>query len=115
MRKKEWRLDVGCKLPQVLIVPRRIHGAIDARFRTFAIPSNAESIAIGRFDAHTSMQTLIDQRVLGSVDSTLAATEKFRDSLTGRKRAVHLLPVLAREMSAFGVADLATPGSTAST
>lgn len=45
-------------------------------------------------------------RVLATGSSTLAATGKFRDSLSGRKRVVHLLPVLAAELEAFGVADL---------
>ena len=45
-------------------------------------------------------------RILATGSSTLAATRKFRDSLTGRKRVVHLLPVLARECSAFGVRDI---------
>lgn len=41
-------------------------------------------------------------RVLATGSSTLAATQKFRDSLTGRKRTVHLLPVLHFELEAFG-------------
>jgi predicted AAA+ superfamily ATPase len=41
-------------------------------------------------------------RILATGSSTLAATKKFRDSLTGRKRAVHLLPVLELEIEAFG-------------
>ncbi|MFO0827248.1 MAG: ATP-binding protein [Phycisphaerales bacterium] len=45
-------------------------------------------------------------RVVATGSSTLAATSKFRDSLTGRKRAVHLVPVLAAELSAFGVEDM---------
>lgn len=45
-------------------------------------------------------------RVLATGSSTLAATGKFRDSLSGRKRVVHLLPVLASELEAFGIADL---------
>ena len=45
-------------------------------------------------------------RVLATGSSTLAATQKFRDSLTGRKQTVHLQPVLMRELSAFGVRDL---------
>ena len=36
-------------------------------------------------------------RILATGPSTLAATGKFRDSLTGRKRAVHLCPVLWEE------------------
>lgn len=46
-------------------------------------------------------------RVLATGSSTLAATRKFRDSLTGRKDAVHLCPVLWEECAEpFGVGDL---------
>ncbi len=42
-------------------------------------------------------------RILATGSSTLAASKKFRDTLTGRKRQVHLLPVLMSELAAFGV------------
>ena len=45
-------------------------------------------------------------RIVATGSSTLAATQKFRDSLTGRKRTIHLLPVLESECAAFGVQDL---------
>ena len=45
-------------------------------------------------------------RVLATGSSTLAATRKFRDSLTGRKAVVHLCPVPWEECGAFGAADL---------
>ena len=46
-------------------------------------------------------------RVLATGSSTLAATRKFRDALTGRKEAVHLCPVLWEECAEpFGVGDL---------
>jgi predicted AAA+ superfamily ATPase len=45
-------------------------------------------------------------RILATGSSTLAATQKFRDSLTGRKRVVELVPVLHEELDAFGVKDL---------
>ena len=45
-------------------------------------------------------------RVLATGSSTLAATSKFRDSLTGRKAVVHLCPVPWEECEAFGAADL---------
>lgn len=41
-------------------------------------------------------------KILATGSSTLAATRKFRDSLTGRKRVVHLVPVLHEELPAFG-------------
>lgn len=40
-------------------------------------------------------------RILATGSSTLAASEKFRDTLTGRKRLVHLTPVLWGELPAF--------------
>jgi len=45
-------------------------------------------------------------KILATGSSTLAATQKFRDSLTGRKRVVALVPVLHEELAAFGVRDL---------
>lgn len=46
-------------------------------------------------------------RLLATGSSTLAATRKFRDSLTGRKRAVYLSPVLWSEcQDEFSLSDL---------
>lgn len=46
-------------------------------------------------------------KVLATGSSTLAATRKFPDSLTGRKQAIHLCPVLWEECAEpFGVPDL---------
>jgi predicted AAA+ superfamily ATPase len=42
-------------------------------------------------------------RILATGSSTLAASKKFRDTLTGRKRQIHLVPVLWSELTAFGV------------
>jgi len=42
-------------------------------------------------------------RILATGSSTLAASKKFRDTLTGRKRLVHLTPVLWDELPAFEV------------
>jgi uncharacterized protein len=45
-------------------------------------------------------------KILATGSSTLSATQKFRDSLTGRKRIVRLLPVLVEELPAFGINDI---------
>jgi predicted AAA+ superfamily ATPase len=45
-------------------------------------------------------------KILATGSSTLAATRKFRDSLTGRKCIVQLVPVLYDELSAFGIRDI---------
>jgi uncharacterized protein len=45
-------------------------------------------------------------RILATGSSTLAATRKFRDALTGRKHALYLPPVLWREcLGEFGISD----------
>ena len=45
-------------------------------------------------------------RILATGSSTLAATQKFRDSLAGRKRIVQLVPVLFQELPAFDISDV---------
>jgi len=46
-------------------------------------------------------------KVLATGSSTLAATRKFRDALTGRKQAIHLCPILWNECAEpFGVRNL---------
>lgn len=45
-------------------------------------------------------------KILATGSSTLAASRKFRDTLTGRKRIVHLLPVLWTELEAFSCRDI---------
>jgi uncharacterized protein len=46
-------------------------------------------------------------KILATGSSTLAATQKFRDSLTGRKQMIYLPPVLWREcQDEFGIKDL---------
>ena len=45
-------------------------------------------------------------KILATGSSTLAASKKFRDTLTGRKRQVHLVPVLWDEFSSFDGATL---------
>jgi len=45
-------------------------------------------------------------KLLATGSSTLAASRKFSDTLAGRKRNIHLTPVLWDELSAFGNATL---------
>ena len=50
--------------------------------------------------------TFPELKILATGSSTLAATQKFRDSLAGRKRNLHLVPVRHDELPAFGIRDL---------
>jgi predicted AAA+ superfamily ATPase len=47
-----------------------------------------------------------DLRVVATGSSTLAARSKFKDSLTGRKRDVWLVPMIAADLHDFGRVDL---------
>lgn len=57
-------------------------------------------------EASTVLKIAADQfkelKVLATGSSTLVASKKFKDTLTGRKRNVHFLPVLVSELEAFG-------------
>ncbi len=45
-------------------------------------------------------------RILATGSSTVAATRSFKDTLAGRKRLVHLVPVLLDELDEFGCRSL---------
>jgi uncharacterized protein len=45
-------------------------------------------------------------RVVATGSSTLAARDKFKDTLTGRKRDVWLVPMIAADLEDFGSSDL---------
>lgn len=99
-------IHLNCDLPSAaerLVDPERFFR--DAGRRTVVLdevhqlpdPSRILKIAADEFPR---------LRLLATGSSTLAATGKFRDALTGRKRVVHLVPVLADELEAFGISDL---------
>lgn len=44
-----------------------------------------------------------ETHVLATGSSTLGASARFRDTLSGRKRTIHLRPVLASEVERFGI------------
>lgn len=97
---------LNCDLPGVaerLRDPESFYRAVKKRVVVFdevhQLPDPSRLLKIGA-DAFPKL------KILATGSSTLAATQKFRDSLTGRKRVVELVPVLHEELSAFGVADL---------
>ncbi len=99
-------LFLNCDLPSTarrLDDPERFFGSLDAATIIFdeihqlADPSRLLKIGADEFP---------QLKILATGSSTLAATQKFRDSLTGRKRTIHLLPVLCRELGAFGVSSI---------
>jgi len=76
--------------PGLTVVLDEVHRLAD--------PSNVLKVAADAFPG---------LRILATGSSTLAATRKFRDSLTGRKWSVYLCPVLWDECrTAFGIKDL---------
>ena len=97
---------VNCDLPsaqQLLADPEAFYRSL-TRPRLILdeihqLPDPSNLLKIGA-DAFQSI------RILATGSSTLAATHKFRDSLAGRKRNLHLVPVLHAELPAFGVHNI---------
>jgi predicted AAA+ superfamily ATPase len=99
-------LFLNCDLPSTeerVRDPERFFGSVPTELVIFdeihqlEDPSSLLKIAADEF-SHL--------RVLATGSSTLDATKKFRDSLTGRKRNVTLRPVLFEELEAFKVKSL---------
>lgn len=97
---------LNCDLPSVagrLDDPEGFYRSLRKRTVVFdevhQLPDPSRLLKIGA-DEHPGL------RILATGSSTLAATRKFRDTLTGRKRVVELTPVLYEELPAFGVLDL---------
>lgn len=83
-------LFLGAQAPDSVLVFDEVHRIED--------PSRLLKIAA---DEYPSL------KVLATGSSTLAATRKFSDTLTGRKRSIHLCPVLWEECAEpFGAPDL---------
>ena len=47
-----------------------------------------------------------DIKIIATGSSTLGASAKFKDTLTGRKRQIWLTPLLLEEMALFGITDI---------
>ncbi|MGC9450879.1 MAG: ATP-binding protein [Oceanipulchritudo sp.] len=91
----------NCDLPRIQTLlgdPEYVYGQVRTGTVIFdeihRLENPSEVLKIGA-DAFSQL------RILATGSSTLAATRKFRDSLTGRKRVVHLTPVLLDELALF--------------
>jgi hypothetical protein len=96
---------LNCDLPSVaerLQDPEGFYRSVKGKLVVFdevhQLPDPSRLLKIGA-DAFPKL------KILATGSSTLAATQKFKDSLTGRKRVVELVPVLHEEMESFGVID----------
>jgi hypothetical protein len=76
-----------------------------------AVPGRIVLDEIHRLDDPSSLLKIAADefpmlRILATGSSTLDATRKFRDNLAGRKRTLHLTPVLWSECADFGISDI---------
>lgn len=97
---------LNCDLPssqQLLAEPESFYRSLKKRRvildEVHQLPDPSRLLKIGA-DAFPHL------KILATGSSTLAATRKFRDSLAGRKRNLHLVPVRHDELPAFGIRDL---------
>jgi uncharacterized protein len=99
-------LYINCDLPSEiarLSDPESFFASVSTQTIIFdeihSLPDPSKVLKIGA-DAFPQI------KILATGSSTLAATKKFSDSLTGRKREVLLSPVLFNELADFGIKDL---------
>ena len=97
---------LNCDLPSVaerLADPESFYGSLRRRTVVFdevhQLPDPSRLLKIGA-DAFPKL------KILAARVEEPVATQKFRDSLTGRKRVVELTPVLHEELPAFETKDL---------
>jgi len=64
MGQEERGLDLGGQMTEIVIVPGRLRVAIHPGEVSVAIPSHAETVAVGRGLARIGGKALVDQRVL---------------------------------------------------
>ena len=95
-----------CELPRVRAMLEDVEGFLRRlRGRTIILdeihrlqnPSELLKIAADHYP---------DVRILATGSSTLGASAKFKDTLTGRKESLWLTPMLAQDLADFGNADL---------
>ena len=96
-----------CELPRVRVMLEDAEGFLrPLRGRTIILdeihrlqnPSELLKIAADHYP---------EVRILATGSSTLGASAKFKDTLTGRKESLWLTPMLAQDLVDFGDADLA--------
>jgi predicted AAA+ superfamily ATPase len=96
-----------CELPRVRVILEDAEGFLrPLRGRTIILdeihrlqnPSELLKIAADHYP---------EVRILATGSSTLGASAKFKDTLTGRKESLWLTPMLAQDLVDFGDADLA--------
>ena len=96
-----------CELPRVRVMLEDAEGFLrPLRGRTIILdeihrlqnPSEFLKIAADHYP---------EVRILATGSSTLGASAKFKDTLTGRKESLWLTPMVARDLVDFGQADLA--------
>jgi len=98
---------LDCELPRVRVMLEDAEGFLrPLRGRTIILdeihrlqnPSELLKIAADHYP---------EVRILATGSSTLGASAKFKDTLTGRKESLWLTPMLAQDLVDFGDADLA--------
>ena len=98
---------LDCELPRIRLMLEDAEGFLrPLRGRTIILdeihrlqnPSEFLKIAADHYP---------EVRILATGSSTLGASAKFRDTLTGRKESLWLTPMVSRDLVDFGQADLA--------
>jgi hypothetical protein len=71
VRENEWRGDVPGELPEVPLVPGGLDAVKNGRRVLYAVPADAEPVAIGLLRTEGRVETLDDQRMLRLVEQVV--------------------------------------------
>jgi predicted AAA+ superfamily ATPase len=83
--------------PESFLAPRRGRSVVLDEIHRLRNPSELLKLAADHFP---------QVRILATGSSTLGASRRFRDTLTGRKAELWLTPMMSRDLADFGAADL---------
>jgi predicted AAA+ superfamily ATPase len=95
-----------CELPRIRVMLKDVEG--------FLRPLRGSTIILDEIHRLQNPSELLkiaadhypEVRILATGSSTLGASAKFKDTLTGRKESLWLTPMLAQDLVDFGQADL---------
>lgn len=97
---------LDCELPSVRRLLEQPEAFLDARRRKTVVLDEVHRLARPSEVLKLAADHYPDVRILATGSSTLGASRRFRDTLTGRKVELWLTPMMSADLADFGSRDL---------
>ncbi len=97
---------LDCELPSVRRLVAQPEAFLDARRRRTVVLDEIHRLANPSELLKLAADHYPDIKVLATGSSTLGASRRFSDTLTGRKAELWLTPMMSRDLADFGAGDL---------